>query len=63
MIMINLLPHREERRKRRKVAYYAGLGVAALDDAISMHRKIGGGVIAASHTALSGDWARLEMGA
>ena len=30
MIMINLLPHREERRKRRKVAYYAGLGVAAL---------------------------------
>src|SRR5678816_1520475 len=27
--MINLLPHREERRKRRKVAYYAGLGVAA----------------------------------
>jgi type IV pilus assembly protein PilN len=28
--MINLLPHREERRKRRKVAYYAGLGVAAL---------------------------------
>jgi len=30
VIMINLLPHREERRKRRKVAYYAGLGVAAL---------------------------------
>ena len=30
MIMINLLPHREERRKRRKIAYYAGLGVAAL---------------------------------
>ena len=29
MIMINLLPHREERRKRRKIAYYAGLGVAA----------------------------------
>jgi type IV pilus assembly protein PilN len=28
--MINLLPHREERRKRRKIAYYAGLGVAAL---------------------------------
>jgi type IV pilus assembly protein PilN len=27
--MINLLPHREERRKRRKVAYYIGLGVAA----------------------------------
>ena len=30
MIMINLLPHREERRKRRKIAYYAGLGIAAL---------------------------------
>ena len=30
MIMINLLPHREERRKRKKVAFFAGLGVAAL---------------------------------
>ena len=30
MIMINLLPHREERRKRRKVAFFAGLGVAAV---------------------------------
>ncbi|MDQ6627342.1 MAG: PilN domain-containing protein [Pseudomonadota bacterium] len=30
MIMINLLPHREERRQRRKIAFYAGLGVAAL---------------------------------
>lgn len=30
MIMINLLPHREERRKRRKVAFYAGLGMAAV---------------------------------
>jgi type IV pilus assembly protein PilN len=28
--MINLLPHREERRKRRKIAYYVGLGVAAM---------------------------------
>ncbi|MEP7303325.1 MAG: PilN domain-containing protein [Caldimonas sp.] len=28
--MINLLPHREERRRRRKIAYYAGLGVAAM---------------------------------
>ena len=35
MIMINLLPHRDERRKRRKVAYYAGLGVAALVAAVS----------------------------
>jgi len=30
VIMINLLPHREERRRRRKIAYYAGLGVAAI---------------------------------
>lgn len=30
MIMINLLPHREERRKRRKLAFFAGLGVAAM---------------------------------
>ena len=29
-IMINLLPHREERRKRKKIAFFAGLGVAAL---------------------------------
>lgn len=30
MILINLLPHREERRKRRKQAFYAGLLVSAL---------------------------------
>jgi type IV pilus assembly protein PilN len=30
VILINLLPHREEKRKRRKIAFYAGLGVAAL---------------------------------
>lgn len=29
MILINLLPHREERRQRRKKAFFAGLGVAA----------------------------------
>jgi type IV pilus assembly protein PilN len=29
VILINLLPHREERRKRRKAAYFAGLGAAA----------------------------------
>ena len=29
MILINLLPHREEKRKRKKVAYFAGLGIAA----------------------------------
>jgi type IV pilus assembly protein PilN len=29
VILINLLPHREERRKRRKAAYFIGLGVSA----------------------------------
>ncbi len=29
MILINLLPHREERRKQRKRAFFVGLGVAA----------------------------------
>lgn len=30
MILINLLPHREEKRKRRKAAFFAGLGVSLL---------------------------------
>lgn len=30
MILINLLPYREERRKRRKQAFFAGIGFAAL---------------------------------
>jgi len=30
MILINLLPHREEKRRRRRQAFFAGLGVAAL---------------------------------
>ncbi|RQO62640.1 fimbrial assembly protein [Paucibacter sp. KBW04] len=30
MILINLLPYREEKRKRRKTAFFAGLGLAAL---------------------------------
>ena len=30
MILINLLPHREEKRKRRKAAFFAGLAIAAL---------------------------------
>lgn len=30
MILINLLPHREEKRKRRKIAYFAGLAAAAV---------------------------------
>ncbi len=29
MILINLLPHREEKRKRKKVAFFVGLGVSA----------------------------------
>jgi len=30
VILINLLPHREEKRKRRKNAFFAGMGLAAL---------------------------------
>jgi len=30
VILINLLPHREERRKRRKIAFFAGLGAAGV---------------------------------
>ena len=30
MILINLLPHREEKRRQRKRAFFAGLGLAAL---------------------------------
>ena len=30
MILINLLPHREEKRARRKQAFFAGLGLAAV---------------------------------
>jgi len=30
VILVNLLPHREERRKRRKAAFFAGLGLAAV---------------------------------
>jgi len=30
VILINLLPHREARRQRRKVAFFAGLGLAAV---------------------------------
>jgi len=34
VILINLLPYREERRKRRKTAFFAGLGGAALVGAL-----------------------------
>jgi type IV pilus assembly protein PilN len=30
VILINLLPHREEKRRRRKAAFFAGLGAAAV---------------------------------
>ncbi len=30
MILINLLPHREEKRKRKKIAFFAGLALAAV---------------------------------
>jgi type IV pilus assembly protein PilN len=30
VILINLLPHREEKRRRRKAAFFTGLGVAAV---------------------------------
>ena len=35
MILINLLPHREEKRKRRKAAYFTGLGLAAVAGALA----------------------------
>ena len=30
MILINLLPHREEKRRRKKIAFFLGLGLAAV---------------------------------
>jgi type IV pilus assembly protein PilN len=43
VILINLLPYREERRKRRKAAFFAGLGLAGL---------IGAGVVVAIYLLL-----------
>jgi len=43
VILINLLPYREEQRKRRKSAFFAGLGLAAL---------VGAGVVAAVYALL-----------
>ena len=37
-------------------------GIARLDEAIAAHRATGGGVIAASHRAPSGDWQELALG-
>ena len=36
MILINLLPHREEKRKRRKVAYFTGLALGAVAGALAV---------------------------
>lgn len=36
MILINLLPHREEKRKRRKVAFFIGLVAAAIVSVLMM---------------------------
>ena len=30
MILVNLLPHREERRRRRRIAFFVGLGMAVV---------------------------------
>jgi len=35
VILINLLPHREERRKQRKRAFFVGLGAAALGGVVA----------------------------
>lgn len=43
MILINLLPYREERRKRRKAAFFAGLGLAGL---------VGAGMVVAAYLLL-----------
>lgn len=43
MILINLLPYREERRKRRKAAFFAGMGLAAL---------VGVGIVVAAYLLL-----------
>jgi len=43
VILINLLPYREERRKRRKAAFFAGLGLAAL---------VGAGLVVAGYLTL-----------
>jgi type IV pilus assembly protein PilN len=36
VILINLLPHREEKRKRRRTAYYIGLGASAVAGVIAV---------------------------
>ena len=49
MILINLLPHREERRKRRKAAYFAGLA-PPYDERIFHHFVVDDGQLAINMT-------------
>jgi heme exporter protein A len=37
-------------------------GVEEFDAAIAAHRSSGGAVLAASHSAMAGEWRRLELG-
>lgn len=43
MILINLLPYREEKRRRRKTAFFVGLGIAA---------AVGAGLVIAAYALL-----------
>lgn len=36
MILINLLPHREEKRKRRRIAFFVGLGASAVTGLVAV---------------------------
>jgi type IV pilus assembly protein PilN len=36
VILINLLPHREEKRKRRKIAFFVGLGASAFTGLVAV---------------------------
>ena len=37
-------------------------GVGRLERLVADHRATGGAVLAASHSAIGGDWAKLELG-
>ena len=43
VILINLLPYREEKRRRRKTAFFVGLGIAA---------AVGAGLVIAAYALL-----------
>mgnify|MGYP000941462279 CR=1 FL=1 len=48
MILINLLPHREEKRRLRKQAFFVGLGVSVLGRHHVVRRAIAHDVHAAN---------------